>query len=44
MAKDLLKEIEIMKILEHENIIKVMGLSLNKDFCIIMELCKTNLY
>ena len=43
-AKDFLNEVKLQKKLQHENILNIVGISIDKDLCVIMELCKTNLY
>ena len=43
LLNDFLKEIEAMTQLNHKNILKVVGVSINKDFLIVTELCRKNL-
>ena len=43
LLNDFLKEIEAMTQLDHKNILKVVGVSINKDFLIVTELCRNNL-
>ena len=43
MIQDCLKELEVMTLYEHPNILKATGISLDSDFLVFTQLCKTNL-
>ena len=42
-ARDNLHEILIMSSINNKNILKVLGISIDSNFCFIMELCQTDL-